>query len=157
MVSISAREPNQAGKDDRLTYYIEDLKTGMSESLSKTVTERDVELFGEVSGDRNPVHFDEAYAKGTIFKGRIAHGMLSASYISTVLGMQMPGPGTIFMSTTTKFKAPVRIGDTVVTTCTVREINEANKRVVFDCVCKVKDVTVVEGEALVMAPSRADS
>ena len=140
-----------------MTYYIEDLKTGMSESLSKTVTERDIELFGEVSGDRNPVHFDETYAKGTIFKGRIAHGMLSASYISTVLGMQMPGPGTIFMSATTKFKAPVRIGDTVVTTCTVREINEAKKRVVFDCVCKVKDVTVVEGEALVMAPSRANA
>jgi 3-hydroxybutyryl-CoA dehydratase len=137
-----------------VTYYIEDLKPGLSESLSKTVSERDIELFGEVSGDRNPVHFDEEYAKATMFKGRIAHGMLSASYISTVLGMQIPGPGTIFMSATVRFKAPVRIGDTVLTTCTVREVNQEKRRVVFDCVCKVGDITVVEGEALVMAPSR---
>ena len=137
-----------------MTYYIEDLKPGMSESFSKTVTERDVELFGEVSGDVNPVHFDEAFAKGTIFKGRIAHGVLSASYISTVLGMKMPGPGTIFMSLTTRFKAPVRIGDTVTATCTVREVVPEKRRVLFDCVCKVKDTTVVDGEALVMAPAR---
>ena len=137
-----------------MTYYIDELKPGLSESLTKTVTERDVELFGEVSGDKNPVHFDEEYAKGTIFRGRIAHGMLSASYISTVLGMQIPGPGTIFMSATTRFKAPVRIGDAVVTTCTVREVNSEKRRVIFDCVCRVKDTTVIEGEALVMAPSR---
>ena len=137
-----------------MSYYIEDLKPGMSESLSKTVTERDIQLFGEVSGDKNPVHFDEEYAKATMFKGRIAHGMLSASYISTVLGMQMPGPGTIFMSATVRFKAPVRIGDTVITTCTVREVNQEKRRVLFDCVCKVNDTTVVDGEALVMAPSR---
>ena len=137
-----------------MTYYIEDLKPGMSESFTKTVTERDVELFGEVSGDMNPVHFDETYAKGTIFKGRIAHGMLSVSYISTVLGMKMPGPGTIFMSASTRFKAPVRIGETVTATCTVREVNAEKRRVVFDCVCKVGDMIVVEGEAMVMAPSR---
>ncbi len=137
-----------------MTYYIEDLKPGMSESFVKTVTERDVELFGEVSGDMNPVHFDEAYAKNTIFKGRIAHGVLSVSYISTVLGMKMPGPGTIFMSATTRFKAPVRIGETVTTTCAVREVNAEKRRVIFDCVCRVNDITVVEGEAMVMAPSR---
>jgi 3-hydroxybutyryl-CoA dehydratase len=137
-----------------MPYYIEDLKPGMSESFTKTVTERDVELFGEVSGDVNPVHFDEAFAQGTIFKGRIAHGVLSASYISTVFGMKMPGPGTIFMSLTTRFKAPVRIGDTVTATCTVREVVPEKRRVMFDCVCKVKDVTVVDGEALVMAPAR---
>jgi 3-hydroxybutyryl-CoA dehydratase len=137
-----------------MPYYIEDLKPGMAESFSKTVTERDIELFGEVSGDVNPVHFDEEFAKGTIFKGRIAHGVLSASYISTVLGMKMPGPGTIFMSLTTRFKAPVRIGDTVTATCTVREVVADKRRVLFDCVCKVGDVTVVDGEALVMAPAR---
>jgi 3-hydroxybutyryl-CoA dehydratase len=137
-----------------MTYYIEDLKPGMSESFTKTVTERDIELFGEVSGDTNPVHFDENFAKGTIFKGRIAHGVLSASYISTVLGMKMPGPGTIFMSLTTRFRAPVRIDDTVVATCTVRDVNAEKRRVVFDCACKVGDVTVVDGEAMVMAPSR---
>ncbi|MGD0142417.1 MAG: MaoC family dehydratase [Rhizomicrobium sp.] len=137
-----------------MPYYIEDLKPGLAESFSKTVTERDIELFGEVSGDVNPVHFDEEFAKGTIFKGRIAHGVLSASYISTVLGMKMPGPGTIFMSLTTRFKAPVRIGDTVTATCTVREVVADKRRVLFDCVCKVGDVTVVDGEALVMAPAR---
>ncbi len=138
-----------------MTYYIDDLKPGMSESFAKTVSERDIALFGEVSGDVNPVHFDENFARGTIFKGRIAHGVLSASYISTVLGMKMPGPGTIFMSLTTRFKAPVRIGDTVVATCTVREANAEKRRVVFDCVCKVGETTVVDGEAMVMAPSRA--
>src|ERR1700743_3896246 len=112
-----------------MTNYIDDLKPGMSESFTKTITERDIELFGEVSGDTNPVHFDEEFAKTTIFKGRIADGMLSASYISTVLGMKLPRPGTIFMSLTTRFKAPVRIGDTVTTTCTVREVNEAKRRV----------------------------
>lgn len=137
-----------------MTYHIEDLKPGMSESFSKTVTERDIQMFGEVSGDVNPVHFDENFARGTIFKGRIAHGVLSASYISTVLGMKMPGPGTIFTSMTTRFRAPVRIGDTVTATCTVREVNAEKRRVVFDCVCKVGDTTVVDGEAMVMAPSR---
>jgi len=137
-----------------MTYYIDELKPGMSESFTKTVTERDIQLFGEVSGDVNPVHFDEAFAKGTMFKGRIAHGVLSASYISTVLGMKMPGPGTIFMSLTTRFKAPVRIGDTVTATCTVREMNAEKRRVVFDCVCKVGETTVVDGEAMVMTPSR---
>ena len=137
-----------------MTYYIDELKPGMSESLTRTVTERDIELFGEVSGDRNPMHFDEEYARNTPFKGRIAHGMLSASYISTILGMQMPGPGTIFMSATVRFRAPVRIGDTVIATCTVREANQEKRRVMFDCACKVGDTTVVEGEALVMAPAR---
>lgn len=137
-----------------MTYYIEDLHPGLSESFTKTVTEKDIQLFGEVSGDVNPVHFDEEFAKGTIFKGRIAHGVLSASYISTVLGMKMPGPGTIFMSLTTRFKAPVRIGDTVTATCTVREVVPEKRRVSFDCVCKVGETVVVEGEAMVMAPSR---
>ena len=137
-----------------MTYYIDQLTPGMGESLTRTVTERDVALFGEVSGDKNPMHFDEEYAKKTIFKGRIAHGMLSASYLSTILGMQMPGPGTIFRSATTRFRAPVRIGDTVVATCTVREVNQEKRRVLFDCICKVGETTVVEGEALVMAPAR---
>src|ERR1700749_3070341 len=137
-----------------MTYYIDDLKPGMSESYTRTVTEADIQKFGEVSGDMNPAHFDEAYAAGTIFKGRIAHGVLSSSYISTVLGMKMPGPGTIFMALTTRFKAPVRIGDTVTATCTVREVHPEKRRVVFDCACKVGDRTVVDGEAMVMAPAR---
>jgi 3-hydroxybutyryl-CoA dehydratase len=137
-----------------MPYYIDELKPGMSESFAKTVTERDVELFGEVSGDMNPVHFDETYARHTVFRGRIAHGMLSLSYLSTVLGMQMPGPGTIFMSASSRFKAPVRIGDTVVSTVTVRDVTSEKRRVVFDFICKVGETTVVDGEALVMAPQR---
>ena len=140
-----------------MPYYIDELKPGMSESFEKTVTERDIELFGEVSGDMNPVHFEEEFARKTIFRGRIAHGVLCLSYMSTVLGMKMPGPGTIFMSASSRFRAPVRIGDTVVTTCTVREVVPEKRRVLFDCICKVGDNTVVEGEALVMAPARPKS
>ncbi|MDE2074492.1 MAG: MaoC family dehydratase [Alphaproteobacteria bacterium] len=137
-----------------MPYYIEDLKPGMSDSFSHTVTERDIELFGEVSGDMNPAHFDAAFAATTPFKTRIAHGVLSASYISTVLGMKMPGPGSIFLSLTTRFKAPVRIGDTVTATCTVKEVLAEKRRVSFDCACKVGDTVVVEGEAVVMPPPR---
>lgn len=137
-----------------MPYYADELKPGMSESFTKAVSESDVQKFGEVSGDMNPAHFDEEYAKGTMFKTRIAHGVLSASYISTVLGMKMPGPGTIFMSVSCRFRAPVLIGETVTATCTVREVNVEKRRVIFDCVCKVGDKTVVDGEALVMAPAR---
>jgi 3-hydroxybutyryl-CoA dehydratase len=137
-----------------MAYTIDELKPGMSQSFEKTVTERDIQLFGEVSGDVNPVHFDEAFAKTTPFKSRIAHGVLSASYISTILGMEMPGPGTIFLGLSVRFKAPVRIGDTVVASCTVREVNAEKRRVIFDCNCKVGDTVVVEGEATVMPPAR---
>ncbi len=138
-----------------MAYFIEDLKPGMSESYTRTVTEHDIALFGEASGDTNPVHFDEAYAKNTPFKRRIAHGMLTASYISTVLGMKMPGPGTIFLSLTARFKAPVHIGDTVTAVCTVRETVLEKRRVIFDCACRRGDSVVIEGEAVVMAPSRS--
>lgn len=135
--------------------FIEDIAPGMSASHSKTVTETDIVLFGAVSGDTNPVHFDEEHAKGTMFRGRIAHGLLSASFLSTVLGTKLPGSGTVFMGLNVRFKAPVRIGDTVTATCTVREIVAEKRRVILDCVCKVKDTVVIDGEALVMAPSRA--
>ncbi len=136
-----------------MTYYYEDLKVGQSESISKTVTERDIELFGEATGDLNPVHFDEAYARKTLFRGRIAHGMLSAGYMSAVMGMKLPGPGTIFLSASITFKGPVRIGDTVVTTCTVKEVRESRQAVIY-CSSTVADKVVVEAEALVMAPKR---
>jgi 3-hydroxybutyryl-CoA dehydratase len=137
-----------------MSYTIEDLAPDMSADFVKTVTERDIALFGEVSGDINPVHFDETFARATPFKGRIAHGVLAASYISTVLGMKMPGPGTIFVGLNIRFKAPVRIGDTVRAICTVREILAERRRVIFDCACRVGDVVVLEGEATVMPPSR---
>jgi 3-hydroxybutyryl-CoA dehydratase len=137
-----------------MSYTIDDLKPGMSAEFTKMVSEHDITLFGEMSGDTNPVHFDEAFASTTPFKGRIAHGVLTASYISTVLGMQMPGPGTIFLGLNIRFKAPVRIGDTVTAVCTVRDVIAEKRRVVFDCVCKVGDTVVIEGEATVMPPAR---
>lgn len=140
---------------DRNGYYIEDLKPGMSASYGKTVGEADIVLFAGVSGDTNPVHLDEDYAKATMFKTRIAHGMLSAGFISTVLGTKLPGPGAIYMSQNLKFKAPVKIGDTVLATCTVTEVIAEKKRAVLSTICKVGDTVVIEGEAMVMVPSRS--
>ncbi len=135
-------------------YTIEELEVGMSGSYERVVTADDIQKFGEVTGDFNPVHFDEEYASKTLFRGRIAHGLLSAGYISTVLGTKIPGAGAIFMSATIRFKAPVRIGDTVISVCTVREIIAAKRRVIFDCVCKVGDTVVIDAEAMLMVPSR---
>lgn len=135
--------------------FIEDLSVGQSGDFTKTVTQADIVLYAGVSGDFNPLHIDEEYAKSTMFKGRIAHGMLSAGFISTVFGTVMPGPGTIYMSQSLRFKAPVRIGDTVTARCTVKEIDLAKRRVSFDTVCLVGDKVVIEGEALMMVPSRS--
>src|SRR5215813_14647427 len=93
--------------------YVDEIDAGMTAVFTKTVTEADIVLFAGISGDTNPVHLDEDFAKSTMFKGRIAHGMLSASFISTVFGTKLPGPGAIYVSQNLKFKAPVRIGDTV--------------------------------------------
>ena len=135
-------------------YFIEDLAPGMSASYTRSVSAEDITKFGEITGDLNPVHFDEDYAKTTIFKGRIAHGLLSAGYISTVLGTKLPGAGSIFMNANIRFKAPVRIGDEVTATCTVREVIAAKRRVICDCVCKVGETVVIEAEAMLMVPSR---
>jgi 3-hydroxybutyryl-CoA dehydratase len=135
-------------------YFIEDLKPGVSATFEKTVTEADIEMFAKVSGDTNPVHLDQAFAEKTPFKTRIAHGMLSAGFISAVLGTKMPGPGAIYMSQNLRFKAPVKIGDKVTATCTVTEIVAEKRRAVLSTVCKVGDTTVIEGEAMVMVPSR---
>ena len=137
----------------RGTIVIEDLEVGMSRHLRKTVTDRDIEMFAEVSTDRNPVHLDDAYAQDTIFGGRIAHGMLTAGLISAVIGEQLPGHGTIYMGQTLKFLGPVRPGDEVLATVTVREIDYAKRRVTLDCACLVGEKTVLKGEAVVLAPS----
>jgi 3-hydroxybutyryl-CoA dehydratase len=135
-------------------YSIEELKPGMSSSTSKTITEADIILFAGVSTDCNPAHLDEEYAKTTMFGGRIAHGMLSAGLISAVLGNQLPGPGTIYLGQTLKFKAPVRIGDTVTATVTVKETIAEKNRVILDTVCTVKGQVVIEGEATMMPPKK---
>jgi 3-hydroxybutyryl-CoA dehydratase len=139
---------------DHESYFIEDLTTGMAEEVSNVVTEAMIEQFAAVSGDDNPIHLDEGYARGSMFKGRIAHGMLGASFISAVIGTRLPGPGAIYMSQQLRFKAPVRIGDVVVTRVQVADINTEKKRVTLRTTCRVGETTVIEGEALVMVPAR---
>lgn len=136
-------------------YYYEELETGMSATFSKTVTEADIAAFAGLSGDFNPVHIDEEYARTTMFKGRIAHGMLSAAFISTVFGMRMPGPGCIYVSQALKFKAPVRIGETVTARVEVVGTVPEKKFVTFKTTCSVAGKIVVDGEATLMVPSKS--
>ncbi len=138
----------------RKTYCFEDLELGMEASFQRTVTSADIISFAEVSGDKNPVHLDEEYAGRTMFKSRIAHGMLTASYISTVFGMEMPGPGAIYISQTLNFRAPVRIDDVVTAKVKVVELIPAKKRARFECQCLVGGKPVIEGEAVLLVPGR---
>ena len=133
---------------------LEDLSIGQSAERAWTVSETAIAAFAEVSGDTNPVHLDEAYAAGTAFKGRIAHGMLAGSYISAVIGMQLPGPGTIYLSQGLKFRRPVRIGDEVLARVSVVAIDEAKAHVTLSTLCSVNGKSVVEGEAVVMVSRR---
>ena len=139
-------------KGRAMSYTINDLKPGMSYTMGKTVSEADIVMFAGVSTDTNAVHLDEEFAKTTQFGGRIAHGMISASFISAVIGAHLPGPGSIYMSQTLRFTAPVRIGDTVKTTATVKEVIVEKKRVILETVCRVGDTVVIEGEATIMKP-----
>ncbi len=134
-------------------YDIEDLSVGMSATFSKTITEADIVLFAGVSGDTNALHVNEEYAATTAFKGRIAHGFLSASVISAAVANRLPGPGAIYMDQHLKFLAPVRPGDTVHATVTVREVIADRGRVVLHTTCSVKGAVVIDGEALVKVDS----
>ena len=138
----------------RGTICIEDIEMGMIRYVQKQITDQDIEMFAEVSTDRNPVHLDEAYAQDTIFEGRIAHGMLTAGLISAVIGEQLPGHGTIYVSQNLKFLAPVRPGDLVRAEVEVTDIQIDKRRVKLDCRCLVDGKKVLIGEAMVMAPSR---
>ena len=138
----------------RGTIVIEDLEIGMSRSLTRQVTDHDIELFAEISTDRNPVHLDDEYARDTIFAGRIAHGMLTAGLISAVIGEQLPGHGTVYLGQTLKFLAPVRPGDVVTAEVTVQDIDHGRRRVTLATVARVGDTVVLKGEAVVLAPSR---
>lgn len=135
-------------------YDIEDMAIGMSAETTKTITDADIVLFAGVSTDFNAMHMDEEYARTTPFGGRIAHGMLSASLLSAVLGNQLPGPGVVYLSQSLRFRAPVRIGDTVHARVTVKEVIAEKSRVVLDTVCTVLDKVVIDGEAMVMTTSR---
>ncbi|BBU58025.1 MULTISPECIES: MaoC family dehydratase [Mameliella] len=138
----------------RGTICIEDIEMGMTRYLRKQVTDQDIEMFAEVSTDRNPVHLDDDYAQDTIFEGRIAHGMLTAGLISAVIGEQLPGHGTVYMGQTLKFLGPVRPGDMVYAEVKVIDIDHAKRRVTLETHCSVDGKKVLIGEAKVLAPSR---
>ncbi len=144
-----------ATPDELRGLCIEDLRVGQTAVFAKTVTETDIVLFAGVTGDQNPVHLNEDFAAGTVFKGRVAHGMLSVGFISAAIGTRLPGPGSIYLSQNLRFKAPVRPGDTVKATVTVKEIDLAKGRITMTTVCTVKDTVVIDGDALLKPTSRA--
>ncbi len=135
-------------------YFFEDIEEGMTASFGKTITEADILAFTGLSGDTNPLHINQEFAARTMFKGRIAHGILTASLISTVIGTKLPGPGCIYVSQDLRFRAPVRIGDTVLARVTVVELLPAKRMARMETVCTVADTVVIDGEATVKVPSR---
>ncbi len=136
-------------------FFFEDLRVGQTAVVARTLTEADIVMFAGISGDTNPVHINEEFAAGTMFSGRIAHGMLTASFISTVIGTRLPGPGSIYLSQSLRFKAPVRVGDTLWARATVTELVPEKRRASLATTVTVRDKIVLEGEAVVMVPLRA--
>jgi len=153
--TVATTEARPFGDHEQHGYFLEDLTAGMTAVYGKTVTDADIVLFTGVSGDTNPLHLDHAFASRTMFGGPIVHGMLTASLISTVVGTRLPGPGCIYLSQNLRFRAPVRVGDTVKTRATIVEVIAEKRRIRLETVCKVGDTVVLDGEALVMVPTRA--
>lgn len=150
-----AATASAANHDELLGYTIEDLEPGMSATFAKTITEADIVLFAGISGDINPVHLNHEFATETMFEGRIAHGMLTASFISTAIGTKLPGTGAIYLKQSLNFRAPVRVGETVRAKVTIRQVIREKRRVVLETVATVGDTVVIDGEALILVPSRA--
>jgi 3-hydroxybutyryl-CoA dehydratase len=144
-----------SGAEELHGLFFEDLAVGQTAVIARTITEADIVLFAGISGDTNPVHINEEFAAGTMFSGRIAHGMLTASFISTVIGTRLPGPGCIYLSQSLRFKAPVRVGDTIWARATVTELFPEKRRAALSTTVTVRDKVVLEGDALVMVPLRA--
>jgi len=134
--------------------YFEDLAVGMKAVYARTVTDADIVMFSGISGDTNPIHLAATFADGTRFEGRVAHGMLTASFISAVIGTKLPGPGCIYMSQNLRWNAPVRAGDTVVARVAITKLDADKQRATLETVCSVGGQPVVEGEALVKVPTR---
>ncbi len=134
--------------------YLEDLKVGMSAMFGKTVTEADIMAFAGVSGDTNPIHLHDGFARSTRFGQRIAHGMLSGSLISAVLGTKLPGPGSVYLAQTMNFMAPVLIGETITAVATITAIDEKRRRVILKTQCFNGDKVVIDGEATILVPRR---
>jgi len=134
---------------------IDELVLGETAEFTKTITEADIILFAGVTGDLNPAHINEEYAKNTFFKTRIAHGILQAGFISAAIGMKLPGPGTIYMKQELNFRAPVHIGDTITARVEVSQIDEEKNRVVLKTTCSNQEGEIVlDGEALVSSPKK---
>lgn len=147
--------PNsRATKDELHGYYFDELEVGMTDVYGKTLTDADIVLFSGISGDINPVHLNHEFASTTMFEGRIAHGMLVASFISTVIGTKLPGPGCIYVGQSLRFKAPVKSGETVTARVTVTKLIPEKKFVELKTMCMVGDKTVIDGDATVLVPSR---
>lgn len=144
-------------KDTEFTsYFFEDLKVGMEASHTKRITDYDIISFANISGDCNPVHLDDEFAAGSIFKERIAHGILTASLFSTILGTKLPGPGAIYLSQSLNFRAPVKVNDTVVALARISHLLPEKKRAIMSCNCQVNGKTVLDGEAVVLVPGRPE-
>ena len=127
-----------------------DIKMGQSAEIVHKITEQDIKTFGDLIGDYNPLHFDEEWARTTMFGGRIAHGILTAAFISAAIGMYLPGPGTIYMSQSMRFLGPVRIGDTITARVEVVNLNDEKERVTLKTTCTNQDGKIIlDGEALV--------
>ena len=137
-------------------FYYDQLSVGMEASHAKTINSDDIQLFADLSGDDNPVHLCPDFAAATVFKERIAHGILTASLLSTVIGTKLPGPGCIYVSQSLNFRAPVRIGDEVVATARITELVEKRRRAIFSCDCSVNGKTVLDGEAVIQVPGRPE-
>jgi 3-hydroxybutyryl-CoA dehydratase len=134
--------------------FFEDLAVGQSAEMTQTASEAVIEAFAKVSGDANPVHLDEAFAAKTNFGGRVAHGMLAGAYISAVLGTHLPGPGSVYLNQSLRFRRPIRLGDEVTAKVTVKALNPNTGRATLATVCTVRGKAVVDGEAVVAPPRR---
>ncbi|MEP6342844.1 MAG: MaoC family dehydratase [Maricaulaceae bacterium] len=139
---------------NNVKYYLEDLEVGMKATTSMEITGEKIDIFAELTGDKNPIHVDEEFAKTTMFGQRIAHGALSASLISAVLGNDLPGPGAVFVELNLRFRRPAFIGDEVIAVAEVAEINERNGRVKMKCYCEVNGKQICRGDAGVVVKKR---
>ena len=153
-----AREAKRVKEANELLHglYFEDIEEGMKDAYAKTITNADIITFAGISGDTNPVHLNHEFASETMFEGQIAHGMLMASFISTVIGTKLPGPGCIYVSQNLRFKAPVKVGDTVTATCTVRKKIPEKHMIEMETVCSVGGKPVLDGDATILVPLKAN-
>jgi 3-hydroxybutyryl-CoA dehydratase len=147
-------EPAKSTHEMLHGYYFEDLREGMQDVYAKTITDADVMSFAGISGDTNPIHLNHEFASETMFEGQVAHGMLTASFISTVIGTKLPGPGCIYVGQNLRFKAPVKVGDTVTATCTVTSLDTEKRTIEMETICSVAGEVVLDGEATILVPSK---